>query len=708
MSDEKIIKKLDDLVIYETKNTESVNFYTLRKELVDVGPVDITKLVEYFKQYDPSSDINSVEQQLSLWPHYFRKLDGGMWDGIPVERSSYTKRNTGYSDNNRSTHKPNKRKYKPADYPHPSNSRRVYKDKDDSHFLVIETDTYKKIGPYLKVEAQSVTSTEKNILTELSGKDDLLKVFLKNKDKYIFLGHRSIINHNESPDGNDLTLKFAPAKDDLSIYQIEDRSIGLAEHTYLQQYALALPFEQPEPLPAQLLEKIEADYKPAGTNFQLFKDRYKDELLKLNKKEISAEDFLNWLADEKGNVSQSDYEKILSSLVLKNDFKNRQHLLEIAVQCVNDESSIGFCDDFLNLIIKNNNSEPVFKNKAICFIDVMLLYPEKLEKKHYRKIAKAYAQTGEWNSALRYYAEAYKDGITANDLDMEFRSSLENCDYEEVNDIVEILFKTGLLEAFEERINKSDNDEIFDLVTSFYRFYKDKIKPDQDALESFASSVLSVCSINNEWDNFDLFYDDIESKEKFMKKPEKKFDMLSVGETSGLRDFIVQLSRKYLLIINKNYNLIKADLKKDLVQQIRIFESMMESPDAYLSDWLKQTIRESKTTASPIKTEDILKGFKKIFIIGGREDTRKAIEKRLLGSGAERVDSEAPMSERNVDKKTLRGRLAGYDCVVFLTNYMGHMEYYMGKDIANEAGIRIVHCHGGISGLMVELGKLRV
>ncbi len=100
--------------------------------------------------------------------------------------------------------------------------------------------------------------------------------------------------------------------------------------------------------------------------------------------------------------------------------------------------------------------------------------------------------------------------------------------------------------------------------------------------------------------------------------------------------------------------------------------------------------------------------FKKIedwiYRIGGK---RKTIERRLLDCGAESVQGQPLMSMGNIDKKTLRTKISAYDCVVFITNYMGHMEYYMGKDIASESGIKMIHCHGGISRLLVELGKVR-
>lgn len=707
MSNDKNLKRLDEVAIYNKKEIQSINYMQLRKEMVETGPRNVIQLVAYFKQFDHSADIDSVEKQLSLWPLFFRKLDDHTWEGIPVEYNSDRSNRSGFIPAERSVKRSNKREYKPKSQPKPANDQRVYKDKNESHFLVIESDTYKRIGPYLKVEAQSVTSTEKKVLTDLSGKEDLLKVFLKNNEKYIFLGHRSILNHHESPDGKALTLKFTPASDDLSMYQLENKSTALIEQSDELQFAVALPFEAPVPLPIQIKEKIEADYRPTGTNFQLFNDRYKNQLLKLNTKEISADQFLNWLAEEKSNVSQEDYEKILRNLIHKKEFKNHLQLLEIAIQCVNDDSSVDFCNDFLDLIIKNTNPESDFKYNAICFADVMLLYPEKLEKKHYRKIAKAYAQNGEYNNAIRYYAETYKDGIKSSDIDLEFRKSLENCEYSEVKESIEALFSANLLKSFEDKINKSDQDEIFDLIISFYNFYKEKVKPDQEDLESFASSVLSVCSINNEWENFDLFYDDIEAREKFMKKPEKKFDMLSIGESSDLKQFISNLAAKYLVVIKKNYDLVTETLKKELVQQVKIFESLTGNPDASLSSWLKNTIKETKINEASVKTEDILKGLKNIFIIGGRDETRKSIERKLIECGAQNVHGEPPMLVKSIDKKTLRGKLSAYDCVVFLTNYMGHMEYYMGKDIANEAGIKMIHCHGGISRLLVELGKLK-
>lgn len=707
MNNNKDLKKTNELTIFEKHELKSVNFKVLREYILETGPLNIVQLVAYFKQYDRLADIDSVEKRLALWPLYFKKLDTGHWEGIPVEYNSSGKNKSGYIPGERPVKRSNKREYTPRPYPQPSNNQRVYKGKSDSHYLVIESDVCKRIGPYLKVEAKSVTPQEKQLLTDLSGKEDLLKVFLKNNDRYIFLGHRSILNHDEAPDSKALTLKFAPADDDLSMYHIEDKSTALIEQSDSQQYALVLPYEVSVPLPAQIVEKIRADYNPVSTNFQLFKDRYTHELSRLSKKQISADDLLDWLADEKSGASQGEYEKILRNLLQKKEFKNRLQLLDIAIHCVNDDSSIEFCNDFLDLIVKNINSDPNFKERAICFVDVLLLNKESLEKKHYKKIAKAYAQNGEWNNSVSCYTQAYAEGLNKNDLDYEFRSSFEKCDYEDVKDSIDILFNAGLLKAFDDKINDENSDEVFDLVISFYQFYKDKVRPEQNDLESFASSVLTTCALNNEWDNFDLFFDDIEAREKFMKKPEKKFDLLSVGEMAGLKDFIDELSGKYLNLINKNYNQITTGLKKELIEQIRFFESMSGSSESALSGWLKSTIKESKIAEVKIKPEDILKGFKKIFIIGGREETRNNIEKKLLGCGAERVVAEPPMSEKHIDKKGLKSKMIGCECAVFLTNYMGHAEYYMGKDIAHEAGIQTVHCSGGFSRLLVELGKLK-
>lgn len=702
-----LAKLTNEITLYEKKNIDPTVYLALRKELLNSGPLNIIQLVAHFKQFNPSADITTVEEQLSRWPHYFRETDNGLWEGVPIEYSKKGSNKAEYVPGKKTAKKSNKREYKPKTYSQPSNNQRVYKDNNDSHFLVIESDTYKRIGPYLKVEAQSVTENEKDILTGLFGKEDLIKVFLKNKDKYLFLGHRSILNHEETSDGKGLTLKFAPASDDLSIYQISDNSTGLIDHTEVQQSALALPFEAPVPLTPQIIEKIDADYRIGTTNFQLFKDRYVYEFSRLNKKEITAEEFLHWLAEEKSGASQADYEKILRNLMQKNEFKNRLQLLEIAIQCLNDDSSIEFCNDYLDLIIKNKNPDPNFKERAICFVDVLLLNEEKLDKKHYRKIARAYAQNGEWNRAACCYAQAYAGGLNKNDLDIEFRNSLEKCDYEDVKDSIEILFKGGLLKAFEDKINDDNSDEVFDLVTSFYKFYKDKVKPDQNDLEVFASSVLTTCAVNNEWDNFDLFYDDIEAREKFMKKPEKKFDLLSVGEMSVLKDFIAGLSRKYLVLININFDKITEALKQDLIEQVRIFESLMGSSDSSLSDWLQRLRKESKSNEPGIETKDLLKGLKNIFIIGGREATRKRIQERLRACGADKVESVPPMSEKHMDKQSLRAKMSSFDCVVLLTNFMGHAESYMGKGVASEKGIQVVHCHGGISRLLVELGKLR-
>jgi len=708
MSNNKDLKKTNELTIFEKHELESVNFKVLREYILETGPLNIVQLVAYFKQYDRLADIDSVEKRLALWPLYFKKLDTGHWEGIPIEYNSSGKNRSGYVPGERPFKRSNKREYKPKPYPQPVNNQRIYRDKNDSHFLVIESDTCKRIGPYLKVEVQSVTLQEKNILAELSGKEDLLKVFLRNNDRYTFLGHRSILNHDETPDSKALTLKFAPANDDLSMYHIEDKSSALIDHTEASQYALALPFDVTVPLPPQIKEKIEVDYSPVNANFQLFKDRYTHELSRLSKKQISADELLDWLADEKSSASQSDYEKILRNLLQKNEFKNRLQLLDIAIHCVNDDSSIEFCNDFLDLIVKNKNPDYNFKERAIYFIDVLLLNEVKLEKKHYKKIAKAYAQNGEWNSAVSCNAKAYSEGLNKNDLDYEFRSSLEKCDYEDVKDSIDILFNSGLLKAFDDKINDENSDEVFDLVISFYQFYKDKIRPDQNDLESFASSVLTTCAINNEWDNFDLFFDDIEVREKFMKKPEKKFDLLSVGEMSGLKEFISGLSGKYLVLINKNFDKITEVLKKDIIEQVRIFESLMGGTDSSLSDWLQRLQKESKSSEPRIETRDLLKGLKNIFIIGGRDETRRTIGKRLLGCGAVKVESVPPLSEKHIDKQSLRAKMSSFDCVVLLTNFMGHAESYMGKDIANEKGIQVVHCHGGISKLLVELGKLRM
>ncbi len=707
MSEKNNISIINDLVLYEKKNVESLNHRRLLLFLLDEGPLSIKHLVNYYQKFDPSADVKSVEKDLSLWSGLFEKTENGLWKGIPQVKKYYNNSYSGKKSTKKQLNRPDKFIYEWDIEKKPLNDQRVYNKKNNSHFLLSDTDTYKRIGPYLKVEAKDITVKEKDAIAKLMNKEDLLQIFLKRNDRYIFFGHRLILNYDEAPDGKTIILKFAPAKDDLSIYQLEDKSAALIDYNNTEQYPLALPFEAPNALPPAVVKKIEADYSISKGTSPLFFDRYKDKSSRLKAGSITPNEFLNWLGDEKSTASQKDFERVLSQLIFQNTFKDKLQILDIALQCVNNESSIEFCDDFLYLIIKNRNPEPEFKYKANCFIDVMLLSVDKLEVKHYRKIAKAYAQFGEWNPAVKYYSLAYSDGITANDIDMEFRVSLEKCDYEDMKDSIDILFNAGLRKAFDDKINDENSEEVFDLVISFYQFYKDKVRPEQNDLEAFASSVLTTCAINNEWDNFDLFFDDIEAREKFMKKPEKKFDLLSVGEMSGTKDFISGLSGKYMMLINKNFDKITEILKKDLVEQVRIFESLMGNSDSSLSDWLQRLRKESKSNESKIETKDILKGLKNIFIIGGREETRKTIEKRLLGCGADKVESVPPMSEKHMDKQSLRSKMSSFDCVVLLTNFMGHAESYMGKDVAGEKGIQVVHCHGGISKLLVELGKLK-